>query len=349
MITRTHKTLAALLGTQLVLAAGLAAWSARGAMMPAAGALFTFDKDKADQITIEGPDKVRTDLARKGDRWVVAQAGDFAADVNQVTQLLARLSALKPGPTVATSSDAAERFKVADAAFERRIGVDTGGKTVATLLLGSTQGARQTFARKAGDNAVVSVDLATYEVPAKADDWLDKTVLRVAGDDLAAVEVAGLKLVRQAVAAAPGPAASAASAASAPSAATTPAAGASSSPQTAAAAPAPPTWRAEGLGDHERLDVAAADKLAAALADLRFNALRGRDDAARKDLTTPELTLGVQRRDGQRVDYRFYKLPGGDDRALVLSSRPETFTLASWQAKPLIDAAARTALAPASR
>jgi hypothetical protein len=32
-----------------------------------------------------------------------------------------------------------------------------------------------------------------------------------------------------------------------------------------------------------------------------------------------------------------------------VSSRPETFTLASWQARPLIDAAARTALAPAPK
>jgi hypothetical protein len=57
----------------------------------------------------------------------------------------------------------------------------------------------------------------------------------------------------------------------------------------------------------------------------------------------------VQRRGGPPVDYRLYKLPGGDDHALVVSSRPETFTLASWQARPLIDAAARTALAPAPK
>ena len=114
MIERTHKTLAALLAAQLALAAGLAVWSARAAMVPAPGALLAFDKDKADKLTIEGPDKTRTDLERKGDRWVVAQAGDFEADRNQVAQLLARLSALKPGPAVATSSEAAERFKKLD-------------------------------------------------------------------------------------------------------------------------------------------------------------------------------------------------------------------------------------------
>jgi len=351
MISRTHKTLAALLGAQLVLAAGLAAWSVRGAVAHAPSTLLAFDKDKADKLTIEGPDKARTDLARNGEHWVVAQAGDFAADASQVAQLLARLSALKPGPTVATSGEAAERFKVADDAFERRIGVDVGGKVVGTLLLGNAQGAHQTFARKAGDNAVVSVDLAAYEVPAKADDWLDKTLLRVARDDLAAVQVAGLTLVRQASAPSAGTAAAAASsaAASAPAPAAAMAAAPAASAASSASAAAAPSWRAEGLGPHERLDPAAADKLAGALADLRFNGLRGRDDAARKDLTTPELTLRVQRRDGRQVDYRLYKLPAGEDHALVLSSRPETFTLASWQAKPLIDAATRAALTPASK
>jgi hypothetical protein len=358
MIERTHKSLAALLGVQLVLAAGLAAWSARGAIQPTPSTLLAFDKDKADRLTIEGPDKARTDLARKGDRWVVTQAGDFEADRTQVAQLLARLSALKPGPTVATSSEAAERFKVDDKSYERRISIDVGGKSAGTVLLGNTQGAHQTFARKVGDNDVVSVDLATYEVPAKSDDWLDKTVLQVPRGDLASVEVSGLKLMHQVnAAAAAAPAASAVAVTRTASGATAgtaaPAASAAtdttlSPPSAAASAPAP-AWRAEGLGDHERLDVAAADKLAGALADLRFNTLRGRDDAARKDLTTPELTLSVQRRGGQPVDYRLYKLPGGDDLALVVSSRPETFELASWQAKPLIDAAARKALAPPAK
>jgi len=343
MIGRTHQTLAALLAAQLVLAVGLAAWSARAAIAPAPAVLLAFDKGKADKLTIEGPDKARTDLARKGEHWVVAQAGGFEADAGQVAQLLARLSALKPGPAVATSSEAAERFKVADSSFERRISVDVGGKNVGTLLLGNSLGAHQTLARKAGDPDVVGVDLPTYEVPAKADDWLDKTVLQVPRDQLAAVEVAGVKLTHRVDTAAASPAASGAAAASGPA-----AAGSAAGAAKAAAAAASPAWQADGLGAQERLDPAAADKLAGALADLRFNSLRGHDDAARKDLTTPELTLSVQRRGGQPVDYRLYKVPGGDDHALVVSSRPETFTLASWQAKPLLDAAARKALvAPA--
>lgn len=325
-ITRTIRILALLLAVQLLVAAGLAVWSARSAMPVAAIALLGFDRNAADRLTIEGPDQARTDLVRKGGHWVVAQAGDFAADDAQVGQLLARLAALESGPPVATGADAAERFKVADASFERRIEVAAGGKTIAALLLGTSQGARQTFARKAADHAIVSVDLPAYEVSAKPGDWLDKAALQVPRGEIEQIDVAGLKIARQAAAA---PAASSAASASPP--------------------PAAAPWRADGLQGDERLNVAAADKLAGALADLHFDALRGRDAAARADLASPLLTLAVQRRGGARIDYALYRLPGSDDDALVVSNRPETFTLAAWQAKPLIDAAARAALVAASK
>lgn len=61
-------------------------------------------------------------------------------------------------------------------------------------------------------------------------------------------------------------------------------------------------------------------------------------------VAAPLLALTVQRRSATRIDYTLYKLPAGDDDAPVVSSRPETFTLAAYQARPLLDAAARTAL-----
>jgi hypothetical protein len=79
---------------------------------------------------------------------------------------------------------------------------------------------------------------------------------------------------------------------------------------------------------------------------VRFNGLRGRDEQARKELGAVELRVGVRRRDGQRIDYTLRKLSAGDERALLVSSRPETFTLTQAQAKALGDAAARKALVP---
>ncbi|HET9205726.1 MAG TPA: DUF4340 domain-containing protein [Burkholderiaceae bacterium] len=333
MMTKTHRRLGILLAAQVLLAALLGWWQWREPASAAGQPLLAFDKSAVDKLVIEGPDKSRVELLRKASTdgksatWQVAQAGDFAADASQVDQLVGRLHGVAAGAPVATSAEAAERFRVADAAFERRITVESGGKPLATLLLGSSQGARQTYARKAGASEVHAIDLAAHEVPAKADDWLDKAALRTPLSEIVGIAVDGFELTR---AARPDVATSSASAA------------ASAVPGAAA-----PSWQAQGLKPHERVDSAAADRLAQALADVRFNGLRGRDEQARKDLGPVELLVAVRRRDGQRVDYTLRRLPAGDERALLVSNRPETFTLTQAQAKALSDAAARKALVSA--
>jgi hypothetical protein len=330
-LTKTHRHLGLMLVAQVVLAALLGWWYWREPTSAAGQALLVFDKSAVDKLVIEGPDKTRIELLRrggtdgKGAAWSVAQAGDFPADTSQVEQALGRLHGIAAGAPVATSGEAAERFKVADHDFERRITVEAAGKPLATLLLGRSQGARQTYARKAGANQVHSIDLAAHELPARADDWLDKAVLRTPLSDIAGMATDGLDLSR-----------------AVPADASTSTRGAPASAASAAA----PAWQAQGLKPHERLDDAAAERLAQALADLRFSGLRGRDEQARKDLGGVELAVVVRRRDGQRIDYTVRKLPAGDDRALLVSNRPETFTLTQAQARALGEAAARKTLVP---
>jgi hypothetical protein len=331
MMTKTHRHLSLLLAAQVLLAVLVGSWYWREQTSAAGQALLVFDKSAVDKLVIEGRDQARVDLLRrggadgKGAAWSVAQAGNFPADRSQVEQVLGRLHGVVAGTPVATSGEAAERFKVADANFERRITVEAAGKPLATLLLGSSQGARQTYARKAGANQVHSIDLAAHELPAKADDWLDKAVLRTPLSDIAGMAIDGLDLSRVV-----------------PADASASTGGASASAASAAAS----VWQAHGLQPHERLDNAAAERLAQALADLRFSGLRGRDEQARKGLGGVELAVVVRRRDGQRIDYTVRKLPAGDDRALLVSNRPEIFTLTQAQAKALGEAAARKTLVP---
>jgi hypothetical protein len=311
-----------LLLAQLALAAALMAWQSRMPGSAEPRALFAFDNQAVDRLVIEGPDKARVELRRTGGgkeaAWVVAEAGDFPADAERVRQLLEKLRSLKAGNPVATSAEAIERFKVADAGFERRVSAEGGGKALATLLLGTSQGARQTHVRRAGESGVLALDWPTYELGIKSDDWLDKNALRFPKAEIEAIEVDGLRLV----AAAPAPAPASAASAAAP----------------------PPAWAASGLAAGHRLSEAAADRLAQAVSDLAFQSLRGRDAGARQGLGAPELRLQVRRRGIAAVEYTLHKLAGSEDRVLVLSSRPETFTLAAHQARTLLDAAKREAL-----
>ena len=326
IMERTHRRLLGLLIVQVAVAAALAWAPWHPAASAASKTLLTFDKSAVDRLLIEGPDKARAELVRQAGLWDVAQADGFQADAPRVTRLLDQLSSVASGAPVATSAGAAERFKVADTDFERRISVETAGKPVAILLLGNSQGVRRSYARRSGETAVYAVDLATYDIPAKADDWLDKTALRIPRDDIVGLTLAGLTLKHAAPTADAGEPASAAKAST--------------------SAKAAPAWQADGLAAGESLDVKAVDRLAQSLAELSFSKVRSGDDAARKSLGDVELRIGVTRKGGQHIDYTVYKLPSGDERALVLSDRPETFTLTAQQAKVLAGAAARKVLTP---
>lgn len=334
--------LGALLAAQFALAAGLVWWPAQAPQTSTARAMFSFDAEAVDRLVIEGPAQARVELKRQGSGpgagWVVAGAGDFPADPARVRAVIDRLHGLKVGAPVATSAEALERFKVADAAFERLVQAQAGDRPVATLRLGSAQGSRQTAARSGDAREVLGVDWPTWELATSVDDWLDKTVLRLPKAEIAAIEVDGLRLV----AADTGSAAPAAHvAAAAPAAASAPAGAAST---VEPAVPAAPRWNAYGLAAGQALDDEAADRLAQAIADIGFVGLRAAGERAGTALGTPERRLVVQRRGAQPVAYTLYRPGDGDERLLAVEGRPETFRLAGHQARPLVDGSTRDAL-----
>ncbi len=195
------RNLALLLLAQLVLAAGLLAWQGRGGVAEAE-ALFSFDDKSVDRLVIEGPEQEKVELQRRGNgdaaQWVVTGAGDFPADIARVQQVLSRLKGLEVVAPVARSSAAAERFKVGDESFERRIQAQVGGKSVATLLLGNSLGSGQTAARKSGEDGVYGTNWGTYELATRDEEWLDKGLLRMAADNVTGVEANGKALDEEA-------------------------------------------------------------------------------------------------------------------------------------------------------
>ena len=195
------RNLGLLLLAQVVLAVVLLAWQGRGATADPKP-LLSFDEKSVDRLIIEGPENANVELQRKGSgdaaQWVVTGAGDFPADSARIQQVLSRLKGLEVIAPLATSSAAAERFKVSDDSFERRIQAVAGGKAVATLLLGNSQGLRQTSARKGGDDGVYAVDWATYEVATRNEDWIEKGLLRIPTDQVTGVEANGRTLDEEA-------------------------------------------------------------------------------------------------------------------------------------------------------
>jgi len=314
---KTIQWLAVLLAAQLLLALGLGL--SGSALTPSQGGdtpLLAFDKAAVDRITLEGPDQAKVVLVKKEGRWRLPEAGDFPADSTRVAQLLDRLAGLKGGDVVATTRSAHDRFKVSDEAFERRITLAKGDATQATLYLGSSPALRRVHARRQGEEAVHIVELAIFDVPVKAADWQDKALLTVPQDQIAAIDLDGLRIERRT--------------------------------EDGTAKEKAAQWTANPLPQGKRLKADAAAKLARLLAELRFDAVLGKEAKPEYGLDTPALRLTLTRTGAEPVEYRLGKAANKEEYTLKVSSRPEYFRLPSWTAKDLIDAARRETLLEAA-
>ncbi|HYN77496.1 MAG TPA: DUF4340 domain-containing protein, partial [Lamprocystis sp. (in: g-proteobacteria)] len=189
-------TLTVLLGTQL-LAAVLLGGGGSHALAPAAAdaTLLHFDPKAVTSLRIEGGGQTLT-LARGDQGWLLADLGDFPADGGKVDQLLGKLAGLKRPLPVATSPEALKRHKVADDGFERKVTLEVGDATVATLLLGDSPAFKRQFARPAGETAVYDLDLPLFEVSNRRDDWLMHDRLKLDQEQIASITAADWTLTK---------------------------------------------------------------------------------------------------------------------------------------------------------
>jgi len=116
-------------------------------------------------------------LKKLDDGWQLASG--LPADASKADGLLAKLKGLSLGWPASTNADSHERFEVADDAFQRKVQIvsDAGS---ATLYFGTSPGYQQVHVRATGDS-VFAVKVANHEMPALADDWVDKSLLKSNG------------------------------------------------------------------------------------------------------------------------------------------------------------------------
>ncbi len=311
---KTVKILAVLLAAQLLLAAGIGFTDGGVSAESEALPLVNFAHEKVDRITLEGPADAKVILAKKNGVWELPDLGDFPAGGSRVQQLIEQLVALRSGVPVATSRGARERFKVSDDDFERRVTLFRGDETLGRIYLGTSPAMRLMHARGDGSDAIFAVKMAAYDVPVKAADWEDKSVLTLPKSNIVSISLHGLGIVRG---------------------------GTAAQPDEADDKPALlPAWKADGLGEGMALKPEAVDKLADLLADLRFEMVLGREAKEEYALENPVLECSLTLKGGETLTYRLGKTEGKEDYTLKVSNRPEYFRLAAYKAKPLIEAAA---------
>jgi hypothetical protein len=141
--------------------------------------LAPFSVDEVDELTIGDAFDNETVLTKSGEQWLIPNLGNLPADASRVKALLKGITAEGAGWPVADSQSARQRFQVANYYYQRRISLMSGGETLDTLYLGSSPGFRKVHARLASQDAIYSITLNNFEIPAINGNWLDPRILQV--------------------------------------------------------------------------------------------------------------------------------------------------------------------------
>jgi len=145
----------------------------------AADTLVDLSPEAIDTISVSDLFDNEVRLVRSGEHWVIPALSGLPADAGQVDAVLQGLVAGNRGWPVARSESAHRRFQVADGNYQRRLELQSGGDTVATVYLGASPGFRKVYARNRDGQAVFSVALSTFDIPAAAEHWIDPRLLQV--------------------------------------------------------------------------------------------------------------------------------------------------------------------------
>ncbi len=193
-MTRPQRLLAAALVVQVALAVATWKGTGRGAGPAAGKPLVEFDPAAVSTLEIQGEapsageQRRSVELAREGDRWVVASAAGYPAKTEKVDEVLRSLAALRAGPPIAITSANHQALHVGDRDFARRITLETAAGPV-ELLLGT--GPRSTVhVRRADSPEVYAVrGVSVWNVPDEPRGYIDTEFVEVAEDDLERVTV----------------------------------------------------------------------------------------------------------------------------------------------------------------
>jgi Domain of unknown function (DUF4340) len=189
--------LTVILGAQLALALILWSFGSDHSAFKAKEPLLSFETGKVDRIDIAENGSNSITLVKEGGNWVIPSSANFPADAAKVSGLLNKLAGLKKGWPLASSNEAARRFKVTSDSFERRIALKSGGVALGEILLGNSPNFKTVSARAGSDSNVYSVAFSAYEAPARADDWMDRSLLNVTQDKIASISIGDVMLERK--------------------------------------------------------------------------------------------------------------------------------------------------------
>ena len=252
-------------------------------------------------------------LHKKDGKWLLPDHFQAPADSGRIQRLLSGLATAKRGWPVATTSEAASRFKVDAKAYERKLVLtDSGGTT--TLYLGSSPGYRRIYARLDGEDDILTLEMGLYDLPVDADQWVDPELFTIDRDTVTAIEFPGFALDNR----------------------VENRNGNEDKDKTKNENENKKfILRDPGSG---QVDQTRIDALVRAVTDPRINGVLGRTEKPEFHLDKPVLRFTVVRDKGDKRVCRLGRLDKDQGFALACSDIPFIGRLAQWAAQPLLKA-----------
>lgn len=128
-------------------------------------------------------------LHKDGARWFIPKYHNFPASQDGIKRLMDNLKKLKRSFPVATTADAATRFKVNPDDFVRCVTLTEGTQPLASMFVGTSPGFRKSNVRLDNETEIFAVDFSEHDLNSDPTDWIDKEAAVVKGKEITKVEM----------------------------------------------------------------------------------------------------------------------------------------------------------------
>jgi uncharacterized protein DUF4340 len=184
-MTKMNRILIGLLLAQIVLILGMGLAKEDTATTRVMKVFDNFDPAKVTHIKITSepkdpsdanqPPQQSVELAKEGTAWGISTADNYPADGTKVQEMLEKLSKLKARGEVLKKATFHKKLEVAEDKYQRKVTLTHDGKTI-EFFLGTSPSFKNVHFRRAGSDEVLQVgELTTWEVGARAWDWVNRT------------------------------------------------------------------------------------------------------------------------------------------------------------------------------
>ncbi len=150
--------------------------------------LVNFDPSAVDTIHISAEDST-LNLTKIDGIWVLSEENKIPVSSQQVESFLDTISGLKRTLAVATTENAAKRFKVSDDDYNYHLIIKGGDIQFADLYFGTSPGFKQIHLRVADTKEIITAGLASHELSPEAEQWIDKDQLKLASDSIQRIDI----------------------------------------------------------------------------------------------------------------------------------------------------------------